>query len=126
MIAKILAVVIFIIMFVLIISDKFERHRVALSCGLATVVLVFGFAMQSINAFLETVNIGNIFTVNFWYERASASESSGGINWATILFLAGMMIMVEGMAKAGFFLWLCMVIAKAARQPCVETRRISS
>lgn len=115
MIAKILAIIIFIIMFGLIISDRFERHKVTLICGLATVVLVFGLAMQSIDAFLETVNVQNIFTVNFWYESASASESSSGINWATILFLAGMMIMVEGMAKAGFFQWLCMIIAKAVR-----------
>lgn len=35
-----------------------------------------------------------------------------GINWATIIFIAGMMVMVEGMAKAGFFRWLCMTIAK--------------
>ena len=41
-----------------------------------------------------------------------SSESSSGINWATIIFIAGMMVMVEGMAKAGFFQWLCMRLAK--------------
>lgn len=115
MIEKLLAIAIFIIMFALIISDKFERHIVTLACGLATVVLVFGVSMHSMNAFLETLNIRNIFTVGFWYENTAVAESSGGINWATILFLAGMMIMVEGMAKAGFFRWLCMTIAKAVR-----------
>lgn len=115
MIEKFLAIAIFIIMFALIISDKFERHIITLSCGLATVVLVFGISMHSMNALLETLNIRNIFTVGFWYEKTVAAEGSSGINWATILFLAGMMIMVEGMAKAGFFRWLCMTIAKAVR-----------
>ncbi|MBQ8821891.1 MAG: citrate transporter [Lachnospiraceae bacterium] len=53
--------------------------------------------------------------VNFWYETGAAAESSSGINWATIIFIAGMMVMVEGMAKAGFFQWLCMTIAKLVR-----------
>lgn len=39
-------------------------------------------------------------------------ESTSGINWATIIFIFGMMVMVEGMAKAGFFRWLCMRLAK--------------
>lgn len=112
MIAKILALAIFIVMFALIISEKFERHLVTLSCGAATLVLVFGVAMQSTKAFMETINIRQIFTPDFWYEAGTVTESASGVNWATILFLLGMMIMVEGMAKAGFFRWLCMTIAK--------------
>ncbi len=115
MIAKTLAILIFIIMFALIISEKFERHIVTLACGLATCVLVFGLSMHSMDAFLETLNIRNIFTLGFWYESGTVSESTSGVNWATILFLAGMMIMVEGMAKAGFFRWLCLTIAKAVK-----------
>ena len=44
----------------------------------------------------------------FWYAAGESSEASSGINWQTIIFIAGMMIMVEGMAKVGFFRWLCM------------------
>lgn len=113
MLAQILAIIIFIIMFALIISDKFERHIITLVCGLATIVLVFGLSMHSMNAFLETLNLRHIFSIVFWYEAGTVTESSSGINWATILFLAGMMIMVEGMARAGFFRWLCMTIANA-------------
>ena len=113
MLAQILAIIIFIIMFALIISDKFERHITTLVCGLATIVLVFGLSMHSMNAFLETLNLRHIFSIGFWYEAGTVTESSSGINWATILFLAGMMIMVEGMARAGFFRWLCMTIANA-------------
>lgn len=58
------------------------------------------------------MNIQSIFTKSFWYAKVGAEESSMGINWATIIFIAGMMIMVEGMAKAGFFRWLCMRLAK--------------
>ena len=50
--------------------------------------------------------------MDFWYSAGEAAESSSGINWATIIFIAGMMVMVEGMAHAGFFRWLCMRLAK--------------
>ena len=42
MIAQILAVVIFIAMFVLIVLEVWERHVITLGCGLLTLVLVFG------------------------------------------------------------------------------------
>ncbi|MDO5398107.1 MAG: SLC13 family permease, partial [bacterium] len=111
MLAQILAVSIFVIMFLLIVMDKIERHIVTLVCGLLTLILVFGIAMHSMNAIWETINIHNIFTPGFWYTAGEASEESSGINWATIFFIAGMMIMVEGMARVGFFRWLCMRIA---------------
>lgn len=112
MVAQIMAVTIFLVMFALIITDKIERQYVTLGCGLATLVLVFGVCMHDMNAIMETLNIRSIFTLSFWYEAGEATESSSGINWATIIFIAGMMVMVEGMAKAGFFRWLCMTIAK--------------
>ena len=117
LLAKIVAVLIFVVMFVLIIMDKIERHIVTLCCGLATLVLVFGICMKDMNAIWQTLNIGNIFTQGFWY--GASEESSSGINWATIIFIAGMMIMVEGMAKAGFFRWLCMTLAKLVKYKVV-------
>lgn len=112
MVAQILAIGIFLIMFLLIMLDKFERHVITLLCGLATLVLVFGLAMHSTQAIMDTLNIGPIFTKSFWYQAETAEESSSGINWATIIFIAGMMIMVEGMALSGFFRWLCVTLAK--------------
>ena len=109
--AQILAIVIFVAMFVLIVLDKFERHHITLICGAATLLLVFGLAMRSVPAMWETLNLQSFFTVDFWY-AAEESGSSAGINWSTILFILGMMIMVEGMAKAGFFRWLCLALAK--------------
>lgn len=110
--AQILAVIIFVAMFILIVLDKIERHYVTLACGVLTLILVFGVAMHSLDAVMETLNVRSIFTTEFWYTSGAGEESSSGINWATIIFIAGMMVMVEGMAKAGFFRWLCMKLAK--------------
>lgn len=111
-IAQIMALVLFIAMFILIVMDKIERHYVTLACGILTLVGVFGIAMRSMDAVLDTLNVRSIFTTGFWYTAGSAEESTSGINWATIIFIAGMMVMVEGMAEAGFFRWLCMLLAK--------------
>ena len=98
-------------MFVLIITEVLERHIVTLGCALLSLILVFGVGMHSLDAVIRTLNVQTIFTPGFWYTAGEAGEASSGINWETILFIAGMMIMVEGMAKAGFFRWLCMCIA---------------
>lgn len=112
MIAQILAVVIFVLMFALIISEKVERHIVTLISGVAMFIIVFGICMHSASAMIETLNVQSIFTASFWYNPHAAAEESAGINWATIIFIAGMMVMVEGMARVGFFRWLCLSIAK--------------
>lgn len=111
-IAQIIATIIFVIMFILIVMDKIEKQYVTLGCGVLTLVLVFGLAMHSGTAILETLNVQSIFTKSFWYAAGEAESASSGINWSTIIFLLGMMIMVEGMAKAGFFRWLCLKLAK--------------
>ena len=90
--------------------DKIEKQYVTLTAGALTLIFVFGVAMRSIDAVVKTLNYKAIFTLNFWY--STQSEESSGINWATIIFLCGMMIMVEGMAHAGFFRWLCLRLAK--------------
>ena len=112
MIAQVLAVVIFVAMFLLIVSEKIERHIVTLGCGLLTILLVFGLSMHSTSAIFKTLNLHSIITKSFWYVSGPGGEESSGINWATIIFIFGMMVMVEGMAKAGFFRWLCMKLAK--------------
>ena len=107
--AQIFAVVIFVAMFILIVMDKIERHYVTLGSGILTLIVVFGVCMRNGKAIWNTLALRNFATKDFWYQ-VTESESKG-INWATIIFIAGMMVMVEGMAKAGFFRWLCMKIA---------------
>ncbi len=110
MLAQIIAIAIFIGMFLMIILDKFERQYITLTSGALVLVLVFGLCMHSPSAIWEALNLQSFFTSGFWY--GASEESTAGINWATILFIAGMMIMVEGLGKAGFFRWLCLSLAQ--------------
>ncbi len=112
MVAEILAVAIFFVMFFFIVTEKFPRHLVTLVCGAVVLVAVFGVCMRSPQAIFHTLNFHSIFTPEFWRVSGESAESSGGINWATILFIAGMMVMVEGMGISGFFRWLCLKLAK--------------
>ena len=115
LVAQILAVSIFIVMFLLIILEIFERHIITLVCGLLTLFFVFGLGLHNPDAVMNTLNFKSIIQPDFWIVRGAAEESTSGINWATIIFIAGMMIMVEGMARVGFFRWLCMKLAKAVK-----------
>lgn len=111
MTAQITAIVIFVAMFILIIMDKIEKHYVTLGCAALTLVAVFGICMRDVGGIWRVLNLQSIFTAEFWRTTGAETES-GGIDWATILFLGGMMVMVEGMARVGFFNWLCRRIAK--------------
>ena len=115
MISQILAVGIFVFMFAMVIAEKLERHVVTLICAVATLVVVFGISMHSMEAVKETLNFGTIFSSEFWITSGAGEESSTGINWSTIIFIIGMMIMVEGMARAEFFRWLCITIANLVK-----------
>lgn len=120
LLAQILSVVIFVTMFTLIILEVFERHYITLVCGLLTLVLVFLVGMHSFDAVKETLSLYSFCSPGFWYTGGAAEETSTGINWATIIFIAGMMVMVEGMARVGFFRWLCMRLAKAVHYKVVS------
>lgn len=107
--AKVLAVAIFLCMFALIISEKVERHYVTLAAGALMLILVLGICMRSPEAIIRTLNYKSLGTLAFWY---GPGGESAGINWSTIIFIAGMTVMVEGMGHAGFFNWLCLKLAK--------------
>lgn len=113
MLAQILAAAIFIVIFLLIILDKFERHHVTLIGGALVLIVVFGLCMHSWQAIVDTLNVKSLFTRSFWYGESEGVTT--GINWSTIIFVTGMMIMVEGLGNAGFFRWLCLLLAKTVR-----------
>lgn len=113
MLAQILAVVIFIAMFLLIILDKIERHIVTLVSAAGTLLLVFALAMGDPGAIWTTLNLQHFLDPAFWYSTGVEAESAAGINWPTIVFIAGMMIMVEGMARSGLIRWMCLRLASA-------------
>ena len=112
---QVISVAIFVIMFGVIISEKIERHLVSLGAGLLMLVIVLGICMRSPEAIWDTINVKEFATKAFWIAQEEGAESSAGINWATIVFIFGMMIMVEGMGRAGFFRWLCLRMAKAVK-----------
>ncbi len=114
MAAAVTAGIIFILMFVLIITEKIPRHLATMGCGALTLLIVFGLCMRDAQAIINTLNFGEIFTKDFWYLKGKTESATSGVNWATIIFIAGMMVMVEGMAESGFFKYLCMQIARLA------------
>ncbi len=115
MLTQILAVVIFVAMFILIITEVVERHIITLCSAALILLVVYGLCMKDIDAIFNTLNFDSIISADFWISSGEGGHASGGINWETIIFLAGMMIMVEGMAHVGFFRWLCMRIAKLVK-----------
>ena len=113
MVAQITAVTLFIAMFIFIVIDKYERYIVTLSFAGLTLLLVFVVSMQDLMGAWKVLNFHAFFEREFWRISGNGEPlPSIGINWSTILFIAGMMIMVEGMSHAGFFQWLCLKIAK--------------
>ena len=75
MLAQVLAIVIFLGMFLLIVLDRFERHVVTLSSGALVLVLVFGLCMHSWQAIVTTLNLGELFTSGFWYGASDGGTS---------------------------------------------------
>ena len=113
MLAQVLAVIIFVVMFIEIVRERFPRYLVTLVAGGCTVVVVFLLVMHSVSAVWEALSLESMAERPFWYAgQGMHNEMNTGINWSTILFIAGMMIMVEGMSEAGVFDWLCLRLAK--------------
>ena len=58
------------------------------------------------DAVWTALSLDSMLAQSFWYAKDAEVSINIGVNWATIIFIAGMMIMVEGMARTGFFTWL--------------------
>ena len=76
-------------------------------------MVVFLLTMHSWPDVWQALSFQSMAETTFWYTGAHGSTGMNtGINWSTILFITGMMILVEGMSGAGFFDWLCLRLAK--------------
>jgi len=117
--SQILALVIFLAMFAAIIWGKVHRYIPALVGAGLVIVVLFLVVMRSPEAVSGVLNLGSLTQFNFWIPGDSHLEAHSGINWQTIIFIAGMMVMVEGMGEAGFFRWLCLVVAKRVKYKVV-------
>ncbi len=108
---QILAIAIFLAMFVAIMLEKWHRYISALAGAVLMLVLVF----RTLPGLWWAVNLAEIIRPGFWVSRGPAIEVSHGVNWQTIIFIAGMMVMIEGLEQAGFFRWLCLLVAKIVK-----------
>ncbi|MGD9394061.1 MAG: SLC13 family permease [Dehalococcoidia bacterium] len=109
--SQILAIAIFILMFLAIIIGKVHRFIPALIGAGLTLVVVFLITMQSPDSVVNVMNLGQLGHFHFWVPGQEHIESYG-INWQTIIFIGGMMVMVEGLGEVGFFRWICLLLAR--------------
>jgi Na+/H+ antiporter NhaD/arsenite permease-like protein len=112
--SQILAIIIFGVMFVVIIWDKVPRHYPALIGAVLMIGLVFLAVMKSTDTVRHVLNVGQLGSYHFWFPGHTPEESFG-INWQTIIFIGGMMVMVAGMERAGFFRWICLFAARLVK-----------
>jgi Na+/H+ antiporter NhaD/arsenite permease-like protein len=111
--SQILAISIFILMFIVIVMGKVPRFIPALIGGALVVIVVFLIVLRDTDLVIGVLNYEQLGQLKFWLPGHEPLESRG-INWQTIIFIAGMMIMVESMAEVGFFNWICLHVAKIA------------
>jgi Na+/H+ antiporter NhaD/arsenite permease-like protein len=108
---QILAISIFVILLIVLIIGKVPRYIPAL-IGAAVVILVIFLGIQkSPDAVWKVLNLEQLGQWHFWVPGKEHTESYG-INWQTIIFIGGMMIMIGGMEKVGFFRWICLLTAR--------------
>ncbi len=118
--AQILAVVIFLLMFITIVSGKVHRFIPALVGASCTAILILLVADLGPHSLWEVLRLNDFIDPHWWYEAPGAaeevangvSEEFSGVNWQTIVFIGGMMTMVEGLGAVGFFRWICFLVAK--------------
>ncbi len=110
---QILAITIFIAMFVAIIVGRVHRFIPALIGAGLTLLVVFLIIMRSPESVLSVLNLEQLGQLRFWVP-GQEEVISHGVNWQTIIFIGGMMTMIEGLGEVGFFRWLCLYVARLA------------
>lgn len=117
LVARIIALIIFVGMFAVLVTGKIERQWVTLTSGALMLIVVFGICCRSGSAIWHAFNFKSIIEPTFWY--GSSSAESFGISWSTILFIFGVWVMVEALSRSGFFKWICLALAKAVHYKLV-------
>lgn len=109
--SQVFAITIFLIMFITIIVGKMHRYIPALIGAALTILVVFIIILRSPEMAVSVLNFKQLGHLYFWFPGHELIESHG-VNWQTIIFIGGMMVMVEGLGAVGFFRWLCLCVAK--------------
>ncbi len=111
---QILAIIIFVIVLAVIISDKAPRYVPAIIGAVLMITVVFLGTMKSPDSVWHVLNLSELGQLKFWVPGEEHVESYG-VNWQTIVFIGGMMVMVAGMERVGFFRWLCLYAARLVK-----------
>lgn len=112
--SQILALIIFGLVLAVIISARAPRHVVALVGSVLMILIVFLGVMKSPLSIWHVLNLEQLWQSSFWVPGQQHIESYG-VNWQTIVFIGGMMVMVSGMERVGFFRWICLYAARLVR-----------
>ncbi len=112
--SQIIAIAIFLAMFVAIITGKVRRYILAIIGAALTIVVVFLITLRSTEAVSNVLSLGQLSQFRFWVPGQEHIVSHG-INWQTIIFIGGMMVMVEGLGEVGFFRWICLHAARLVK-----------
>ena len=109
--SQIAALAIFVGVFISLITGKVHRYIPALiGAGLTLLVVFLGIERNPQSA-MAALNLAELGRSTFWIGHYQPAVPFG-INWQTILFIGGMMILVEGLRSVRFFRWLCLNIAQ--------------
>lgn len=121
--AQILAILIFAGMFIAIMWGKIHRFIPALIGAALSSVLIL--VLVDPEALWHVLRLYDLVDPHWWYgthvteavgeAASSGSPEIGGVNWQTMIFIGGMMVMVEGLGAAGFFRWLCLLMARLVK-----------
>ncbi len=109
--SQIAALAIFAGVFVSLITDKVHRYIPALIGGALTLLVVFLGFERNPRVVVGALNLAELGRTTFWMGDYQPGVPFG-VNWQTILFIGGMMILVEGLRAVGFFRWLCLTAAQ--------------
>jgi Na+/H+ antiporter NhaD/arsenite permease-like protein len=111
--SQIISIIIFVLMFAAIASNKVKRHTAALVAAALIILVVFFGIMRDPGGLWDFLNIKQLGHTQFWMPGDNAIESLG-FNWQTIVFIGTMMITVGWLEGAGLFRWMCLFTARLA------------
>ncbi len=124
-IEQILAIIIFLAMFIAIMWGKIHRFIPALIGAALTAILILTLVDQGPHSLWQVLRLPDFIDPHWWFGKhateaigeaaSNGAPEIGGVNWQTMIFIGGMMVMVEGMGAAGFFRWICLLVARLVK-----------
>jgi Na+/H+ antiporter NhaD/arsenite permease-like protein len=117
---QIAALAIFTGVFISLITGKVRRFILALIGAALTLLVVFLGIERSPQTAVGVLNLAELARPSFWIGHYQPGAHFG-VNWQTILFIAGMMVLVEGLRAVGFFRWLCLNTTQIVNHRVIPT-----